>query len=199
MIDSDLPPLMSMPATSRRRLQPFALLTLGALIAAALLFVLARETVQDRAPVMEEMQAQALGEDVGPASVGLAGMIGGAPFKAMMARVDATEDQITQIRALAQGAIADVERMTGYLQPLRAAALEELSRPNASAQALAALRARVADVSEAVRLRVAFAMIAIAEVLTPEQRAQLAIGATITPAAGRAGLADADVLQRPGS
>lgn len=199
MIDSDLPPLMSMPATSRRRLQPFALLTLGALIAAALLFVLARETVQDRAPVMEEMQAQALGENVGPASVGLAGMIGGAPFKAMMARVDATEDQIMQIRALAQGAIADVERMTGYLQPLRAAALEELSRPNASAQALAALRARVADVSEAVRLRVAFAMIAIAEVLTPEQRAQLAIGATITPASGRAGLADADVLKRPGS
>lgn len=198
MIDSDLPPVLSVPATSQRRFRPFALLALWALMAAGLLFALARETVRDAAPAVEEMQAKAPTGSPPASPVGLAGMIGGAPFDAMMARVQATEDQITQIRALAQGAMADVERMTGWLQPLRSAALQELSRPDADPQTLAALRARVTDVSDAVRLRVAFAMIAIADVLTPDQRAQWAIGATVAPAAWRVGLADAEILRRRG-
>lgn len=198
MIDSDLPPVLSMPATSQRRFRPFALLALWALMAAGLLFALARETVRDAAPAVEEMQVKAPVPTLTASPVGLAGMMGGAPFDAMMARVEATEDQITQIRALAQGAMADVERMTGWLQPLRAAALRELSQPDADPQALAALRARVADVSDAVRLRVAFAMIAIADVLTPDQRAQWAIGAVVTQASGRPGLANAEILRRWG-
>lgn len=198
MIDSDLPPLLSMPATSQRRFRPFALVALWALVAAGVLFALARETVQDTAPAVEEMQALAPVQTAPTSLVGLAGMMGGAPFDAMMTRVDASEEQISQIRALAQGALADVERMTGWLQPLRTAALVELSRPDADPQALAALRARVTDVSEAVRLRVAFAMIAIADVLSPDQRAQLAIGAIVTPASGRSGLANAEILRRWG-
>jgi hypothetical protein len=39
-------------------------------------------------------------------------------------------------------------------------------------------------------------MLVIAQMLTPDQRAQLAIGAVVIPASGRAGLANAEILRR---
>ncbi len=146
----DLPPLLSAPQASARRFRPYGLLLLGALIAAALVFVTITQTASADRPAptpVEEMQARG---NVSPSPAGFVGLIGGPPFETMMGGVNATEEQLARMQELARAAREDVRRLARDAQ-----------------------RSQLDQVADAVNERVLIAMADISSVLTPAQRAQL--------------------------
>ena len=156
MFEEEYPPLIAVASPPARRFRPQAALSLGALLAAALSFVWIKGTASaDRRNLpVEEMQA-----GTGGAAIGLAGIIGGAPFQAMMDRAGASEAQIVRIADLAQATRSDVDRLIAV---------------NAGRSIVAA---------DAARVRIDQAMAEIAAALTPAQRARLSSEAIAGPAA----------------
>ena len=101
------------------------------------------------------------------------GMMGGRHLDRMMDRVDATEDQRGKIRDIARAARNDVEKLTDVLRPLRKAAIEQLTAPTLNPAGVEGVRSRLSGVTDEISKRVTTAMIDVAQVLTPEQRAKI--------------------------
>ena len=92
----------------------------------------------------------------------------------MLTRVDATDEQRSKIRDISRAARNDVEKLTDVLQPLRKSAVEALSAPTIDRDAVEGVRTQLSGVTDQISKRVTTAMLDIAQVLTPEQRAKVA-------------------------
>ncbi len=158
----------------RRRFGLASLLVMGALVVGGTALVSVNQgAFADRGPGMMGHHGQ--GDhgrgDHGPA--GMMGMMGGRQLDRMMDRVDATEDQRGKIRDIARAARNDVEKLTDVLRPLRKAAIEQLTAPTLNPAGVEGVRSRLSGVSDEISKRVTTAMIDVAQVLTPEQRAKI--------------------------
>jgi len=114
------------------------------------------------------------GHGSGYGSGGMMGMMTGRHLDRMLTRVDATDEQRAKIRDISRAARNDVEKLTDVLQPLRKSAVEALSAPTLDRAAVEGVRNRVSGVTDEISKRVTTAMLDIAQVLTPEQRAKVA-------------------------
>jgi Spy/CpxP family protein refolding chaperone len=92
----------------------------------------------------------------------------------MLADVGATEEQQRQIRDIAAAAMQDLRPLREEHLAARARAATILAQPALDRAALESLRARQLALAEQASRRLTQAITDAAEVLTPEQRAQLA-------------------------
>lgn len=157
-----------------RRFRLVSLLVMGALVVGGTALVSVNQgAFADRGSGMMGHHGQ--GDhgrgDHGPA--GMMGMMGGRHLDRMMDRVDATEDQRGKIRDIARAARNDVEKLTDVLRPLRKAAIEQLTAPTLNPAGVEGVRTRLSGVTDEISKRVTTAMIDVAQVLTPEQRAKI--------------------------
>lgn len=91
----------------------------------------------------------------------------------MLSQVDATPEQKQRVSAIAKQAMADLAPLRGQARDARRQATDLLAAPVIDRAAVERLRAaQVAAMDQASR-RMSVAMADMAEVLTPEQRAQL--------------------------
>ncbi len=92
----------------------------------------------------------------------------------MLDSVQATEAQRTQIRQIAEGARRDLQAQRAAGGPLRDQALAAFAQPTVDAAQVEAVRRQMLAQHDASSQRMSQAMVQIAQVLTPEQRTQLA-------------------------
>jgi Spy/CpxP family protein refolding chaperone len=114
--------------------------------------------------------------DGGPAmGAGPMGMaFGGRGLERMLDRIDATAEQRTQIRAIVDAARKDLEPQREQQRALREQALSLFAQPNVDANAVEAQRQQMLRQHDEVSRRTTQAMVDVARVLTPQQRATLA-------------------------
>lgn len=93
----------------------------------------------------------------------------------MLADVGATEDQQQQIRDIAAAAIQDLQPLREQHLAIRRATAELFAKPTFDRAALETLRAQALALAEQASRRMTQALADAAEVLTPEQRGQLAV------------------------
>jgi len=162
-----------LPATPPRRRFRFApLLLAGALVAGgATFFAVSHDAFADRGPGQGFEHHGGRGEHGGG---GMMGMLAGRQLDRMLDRVDATEEQRAKIRDLSRSARNDIEKLTDVLRPMRKAAVDQLAAPTVDRAAVEALRSRASGVADEISKRVTTAMVDVAQVLTPEQRAKIA-------------------------
>jgi protein CpxP len=98
----------------------------------------------------------------------------GRMLERMLDGVNATEQQRTQIRQIAQQAAADLKGQREQSRALRQQQLQLFTQPNVDANAAEALRQQMLQQHDQASRRVMQAMLDASRVLTPEQRAQLA-------------------------
>ena len=92
----------------------------------------------------------------------------------MLDEVDATDDQRTQVHAIATAAIADMGEFREFKREGRQALVEALTQETIDREALEALRLRKLETADRASQRLVTALADVAEVLTPAQRAELA-------------------------
>lgn len=92
----------------------------------------------------------------------------------MLDEVDATDDQRTQVRAIATAAIADMGEFRDFRRAGRQALVEALTQETVDREALEALRQSKLETADRASQRLLTALADAAEVLTPAQRAALA-------------------------
>jgi periplasmic protein CpxP/Spy len=92
----------------------------------------------------------------------------------MLDGVNATADQRTQIKAIAERARADLQTQREASKGTREQFMTLFTQPTVDAAAAEALRAQTMQQHDQASRRVMQAMIEISRVLTPEQRKQLA-------------------------
>lgn len=102
------------------------------------------------------------------------GMWMGRGLDRLLDDVKATEDQRTRIRGIAEAARRDLQAQHGGHQALRDQTLSALSQPNVDAAQVEAVRRQMLAQHDAATQRMSRALVEIAQVLTPEQRTQLA-------------------------
>jgi periplasmic protein CpxP/Spy len=113
------------------------------------------------------------------------GMHGGGPGMGMMMgrghmiermldSVNATADQRTQIKAIAERARADMKAQHESGRALRERSMQLFTQPTVDANAAEALRAQMLQQHDQASRRMMQAMLEVSRVLTPEQRKQLA-------------------------
>ncbi len=107
----------------------------------------------------------------GPEGGGL--LLGGPRLDRMLDEVKATDAQRQQIRTIADAARADVDKLRESSQQLRQQSLNLLVQPKVDAVAAEALRQKMEAQHAAISKRLLVATLDSANVLTPEQRAQL--------------------------
>ena len=91
----------------------------------------------------------------------------------VFSRVEATDDQKARITSIAQGAYKDLAPLRGQFRSARTQALELLTAEQIDAAAVESLRADQIQLMDQASNRATSAMTEIAQVLTPEQRAQV--------------------------
>jgi len=117
------------------------------------------------------------GMGMGGAMHGMAmpfGAYGGRGLERWLDRIDASAEQRTRIRAIADAARTDVQALHGQRRALADQALAAFARPEVDAAAAEALRQQMLRQHEQVSARMLQATLDIARVLTPAQRATLA-------------------------
>ena len=92
----------------------------------------------------------------------------------MLDEVDATDDQRTQVRAIATAAIADMGEFHEFKREGRQALVEALTKETVDREALETLRLRKLETADRASQRLLTALADAADVLTPAQRAELA-------------------------
>lgn len=91
----------------------------------------------------------------------------------VFSRVDATDEQKSQITSIATGAFKDLAPLRGKMRGARTQALNLLTADPVDADAVQALRADQVALLDQASSRAAVALTEIAQVLTPEQRLQV--------------------------
>lgn len=99
---------------------------------------------------------------------------GGRMLDRLLDDVKATDAQRTQIRQIADAARADLRQLHENAPKLREQGLALLTQPQVDAAAAERVRQQMVAQHDAASKRMTTAMVQIAQVLTPEQRAQLA-------------------------
>jgi Spy/CpxP family protein refolding chaperone len=87
--------------------------------------------------------------------------------------VDASEEQQERVRAIIAGSVEDLKPLSLRHRRNREAFLVELARPTIDREAIESIRAAELELAELASSRLVEAFTDIAEVLTPEQRAEL--------------------------
>jgi Spy/CpxP family protein refolding chaperone len=101
-------------------------------------------------------------------------MFGGRGLDRMLDGVNASAEQRTQIKAIAERAAADLKAQRDAGKGTRDQFMSLFTQPTVDANAAEALRAQTMQQHDQASKRVMLAMIEISRVLTPEQRKQLA-------------------------
>lgn len=102
------------------------------------------------------------------------GLLGGRHLDKMLDEVKATDAQRAQIKQINEAARADLRKLHEGSRDMRGQSLAILAQPQIDANAAEALRQQMLARHDAVTKRSLAAMLDVARVLTPEQRAQLA-------------------------
>ena len=92
----------------------------------------------------------------------------------MLAEVEATDDQRDRVRAIAADAIADMGEFREFKREGRQALVEALTKETVDRAELEALRQQKLDVADRASQRLVTALADVADVLTPDQRKELA-------------------------
>jgi Spy/CpxP family protein refolding chaperone len=162
------------PARRRFRLAP--MLMLGALVAGGAAFFSVNHASADRGPGFEHHGMSDRGPgghgDNGPG--GMMGMMAGRHLDRMLDRVDATDEQRAKIRDISRAARNDIEKLTDVIRPLRKSAMDQMAAPSIDRAAVEGIRSRLSAVTDEISKRITTAMLDVATVLTPEQRAKIA-------------------------
>jgi Spy/CpxP family protein refolding chaperone len=87
--------------------------------------------------------------------------------------VDASDEQETQVRAIITASVEELVPLSERHRQNREAFIAELSRPTIDREAIEAIRAAELELAEEASSQLVAAFADIAEVLTPEQRAEL--------------------------
>lgn len=170
------------PNKGRRGFRTLAALALTGLVAGGAVFFSAGQSAfADRGPGMEHMGHGGHGEHgrgpgmMGGGSMGggMMGMMAGRHLDRMLDRVDATDEQRAKIRDISRAARNDIEKLTDVLQPLRKSAVDALAAPTVDRAAVEGIRTRLSGVTDEISKRMTTAMLDVAQVLTPEQRAKI--------------------------
>ena len=91
-----------------------------------------------------------------------------------LSRIDATEEQRTQVKSVVQGAIEDLFQLREEHRTNRKQMIDALTEPNVDRAELDRIRGAEMALMERGSRRIVTALADAADVLTPEQRAQLA-------------------------
>jgi Spy/CpxP family protein refolding chaperone len=105
---------------------------------------------------------------------GMGMMAQGHMLERMLDSVNATPDQRTQIKAIAERARADMKAQHESGRALREQSMKLFTQPVVDANAAEALRTQMMQQHDQASRRMMQAMLDISRVLTPEQRKQLA-------------------------
>lgn len=105
---------------------------------------------------------------------GMAGGMMGGHVEHMLDLVDATDAQRTQIKTIMDTARSELKTTQDALRSLHEQGMTLFAATNVDAAAIEALRVKGSALHEQVSKRMSQAMIDVARVLTPEQRAKLA-------------------------
>lgn len=105
---------------------------------------------------------------------GAPGMMAGPGFEHMLELVDASDTQRSQIKQIMKSAMDDLKSQRESMRKLHEQGQALLTAPTVDANAVESLRQQSQAVHEVVSKRMSQALVAAANVLTPEQRAKLA-------------------------
>jgi Spy/CpxP family protein refolding chaperone len=105
---------------------------------------------------------------------GMGMMFGGRGLDRMLDGVNATTEQRTQVKAIAERAMADLKAQREASKGTREQFMALFTQPTVDAAAAESLRAQTMQQHDQASRRMTQAMIDISRVLTPEQRKQLA-------------------------
>lgn len=105
---------------------------------------------------------------------GMGMMMGGRGLERMLDGVNATAEQRTQIKAIAERTMADMKTQREAGKGAREQMIKLFAQPTVDANAVEALRAQMLQQHDQRSRRMTQAMIEVSRVLTPEQRKQLA-------------------------
>ena len=92
----------------------------------------------------------------------------------MLAEIDATDEQRTQVHAIATAALADMEEFRNFKREGRQALVAALTQETVDREALETLRQSKLETADRASQRLLTALADAAEVLTPAQRKELA-------------------------
>ena len=92
----------------------------------------------------------------------------------MLDEVEATDDQRDRVRAIATAALADMGEFRDFRREGREALVEALTQETVDRDTLEALRQRKLETADRASQRLLTALADAADVLTPDQRAELA-------------------------
>ena len=119
--------------------------------------------------------AQPTGGRMGHHGGGMDGMMmGGRMMDRMLDSLDATEAQRSQIKQIATAAAVDLKVQAEAGRALRERSMQVFTAPNVDANAVEQVRQQMLQQHDQMSRRMSLAMIDIARVLTPEQRARIA-------------------------
>ena len=105
---------------------------------------------------------------------GMGMMMGGRGLERMLDGVNASAEQRTQIKAIADRAMADMKAQRETGKGTREQMMKLFAQPTVDANAVEALRAQKMQQHDQSSRRMTQAMLEVSRVLTPEQRKQLA-------------------------
>lgn len=116
----------------------------------------------------------ALAQPMGHHRPGGPGMMGGPGYEHMLELVDASDAQRAQIKQIMKAAMDELKPQRETLRRLHEQGQALLTAPTVDASAVETLRQQTQAAQEVVSKRMSQALVAAANVLTPEQRAKLA-------------------------
>ena len=102
------------------------------------------------------------------------GMFSGQRMERMLDGVNASAEQRTQIKAIAERTMADMKAQREATKSMREQMIKLFAQPTVDANAAEALRAQMLQQHDQSSRRMMQAMLEVSRVLTPEQRKQLA-------------------------
>ena len=105
---------------------------------------------------------------------GMGMMMGGRGLERMLDGVNASAEQRTQIKAIAERTMADMKAQRETGKGTREQMMKLFAQPTVDANAVEALRAQKMQQHDQSSRRMTQAMLEVSRVLTPEQRKQLA-------------------------
>lgn len=123
--------------------------------------------------VLSTVSMTALAAPHGPGHGGM-GMFAGRGVEHMLDAVNASAEQRTQVKAIAERAMADLKAQRDSSKGLREQTLKLFAEPVVDANRAEALRAQMLQQHDQSSRRVMQAMLEVSRVLTPEQRKRLA-------------------------
>jgi periplasmic protein CpxP/Spy len=105
---------------------------------------------------------------------GMGTMMGGHGLERMLDGVNASTEQRTQIKAIAERAMTDMKAQREAGKGLREQMMKLFAQPTVDANAAETLRAQMLQQHDQSSRRMMQAMLEVSRVLTPEQRKQIA-------------------------